>query len=391
MRTPLRPKLRKPAPWLLAFSALATTQAGAAEQGFGVRGYIHYDVRDFSQTIDDSPGETSELRRVRPIFEYRGSGWSARFMPDLARETNQALDAYVDFTPDGNWDLRIGRFKSPLSIDRLRSSNAIALMENSVVAAMTPNRDNGVLFGIETEGESHWRFEAGVFDGAADDEVKGPTDASAEWTLRTLRTQALRIGTLRFGVAASGGNREGDAADPRLARYRTPGRSTWFRYGGGAFADGRSGRIGAFADYHGGPWHAQLEAMQSSETVRTAALRERFDHRGWELPAGRVLTGEDRTARGVTPGNLRVPGLDLPVAVELTARVGQLRIDRDAFDGFADPTRSGERLDTWGVALGLWFPKQWRLTLDYERSDIRTPAAGTLREEVLMARAAIAF
>lgn len=391
MRTLLRPKLRKPGPWLLAFSLLATAQAGAAEPGFGVRGYLHYDVRDFSHTIDDAPGETSELRRVRPIFEYRGSGWSARFMPDLARETNQALDAYVDVAPGGSWDLRIGRFKSPLSIDRLRSANAIALMENSVVAGMTPNRDNGVLLGIETEGDSHWRFEAGAFDGAADDEVKGSTDIGAEWTLRALRTQVLPTGTLRFGVAASGGDRDGDAADPRLARYRTPGRSTWFRYGSGAVADGRTGRIGVFADYHGGPWHAQFEAMQSSETARLAALRERFDHRGWELQAGRVLTGEDRTERGVVPGNARIPGLDLPVAVELTARAGQLRIDGDAFDGFADPVRSGERLDTYGVALGLWFPKQWRLTLDYERSHIRTPAAGTLREEALMARMAIAF
>jgi len=377
---------------VLAISLLVAFAAHADDGTFSVSGYVHYDVRDFSETVGN-PGESSEVRRVRPIFQYKSSSWSARLMPDLMRDTNQMLDAYVDITPDGPWDLRVGRFKSPLSLNRLQSANALALMENSVVAAMTPNRDNGLLFGFDTAGEGHWRFEVGAFDGAADDEVRGSVDGDVEWTARVLRTQPVVSGTLRFGVAGSGGERHGEIGDARLSRQRTAGRATWFRYVAPAHSDGDTDRVTAFADYHGGRWFAQAEAIRSRETVRSGTVRAELAHRGWELQASRVLTGEDRGERGVTPGNLRVPGLDIPVAVELGLRVGEVRMDDDAFRlGLADPAGNGERLRAAGVSLGLWFPRQWRVLVDYEHSRVRRPGEATdIHEKALMARVAIAF
>ena len=155
--------------------ALTAPATHAADGTFSAGGYVHYDTRHFHQGAFDSTSDGSEVRRVRPQFRYTSDTWSARLMPDLMRDTNQMLDAYVDITPPGAWDLRVGRFKTPLSLNRLQSANALAVMENSVVAAMTPNRDNGVLLGFDApgDGDSSWRLEAGVFDGAADDEVKG--------------------------------------------------------------------------------------------------------------------------------------------------------------------------------------------------------------------------
>ena len=140
--------------FVLGICSLIANGAYAQDGAFSASGYIHYDVRDFSETVG-TPGESSEMRRVRPVFQYKSSRWSARLMPDLMRDTNQVLDAYIDFTPDAAWDLRVGRFKSPLSLDRLRSINALAQMENSVVASMTSNRDNGVLLGFDTAGAAH--------------------------------------------------------------------------------------------------------------------------------------------------------------------------------------------------------------------------------------------
>ena len=379
---------------IVALSAGSAMPAACAQEGeFKLRGYLHYDVRDFSEIASTPTGESSELRRVRPIIEYKSPRWSLRVMPDLARESNLMLDAYVELTPDAPWDLRIGRFKSPLSIDRLRSVNALALTETSLVAEMTPNRDNGVLLGLQTPGKSYWRLESGVFDGAADGEVKGSLDEGAEWTLRALRLQTGPAANWRIGVGASGGRRQGEPDAARLARYRTPGRSTWFRYAGNAYSDGDSGRIAAFADYYGGPWFAQAEAIRASETVRRGATRARLSHRGWELQAGRVLTGENRTFEGVVPANVRLPALDVPVAIELSAHAGELRIDPDAFTlGLADGSSSGERLRQAGVALGFWFPQQWRLTVGVEHATIRLPNAGPdLRERVVLARLAMAF
>lgn len=396
VRRPSPPRVAVVAAVLAGVAGVVPPAAAQDAGGFSARGYVHYDMREFNETAFAVTGESSEVRRVRPILEYKSEHWSARFMPDLMRETNYTLEAYVDFTPEGPWDVRIGRFKSPLSIDRLRSSNALTLVENSVVAAMTPNYDNGVQVGFETEGKANWRFEGAVFDGAADDEVKGSLDSDVEVTLRALRNQPVGAGKLRLGVALSHGKRAGEPGDARLARYRTSGRSTWFRYVGGAFSDGDAQRFVAFADYHGGPWFAQAEVGQSGETVRfdglvdstTAELR----HRGWEVQGSRVLTGEERKPGGVTPGNLRLPVVDLPVAVELGAHVGQVRIDGAAFDrGLAPTDGNGERLRVAGVSLGLWFPKQWRLTVNYEDSRIDIAGGGNVREKVWLGRVGISF
>jgi phosphate-selective porin OprO/OprP len=212
-------------------------------------------------------------------------------------------------------------------------------------------------------------------------------------TLRALRTQALGNGRLRFGIGASGGHRRGTPDDPRLARARTPGQTTWFRYAARAYSDGQASRTVAFADYHGGQWFVQAEAIRSVATVRLGAGHERIGRRGWELQASRVLSGEDRTAEGVRPANLKVPGIGLPVAVELGVRVAEVRVDREAFAlGFADPATSGDRLRSAGVSMALWFPRQWRLQVDYEHSRIRSPAgARDTGEKVLMARAIVVF
>ncbi len=370
MRTPF---VRIAAASLLV-PAVVSSPSFAGE--FKFSGSAHYYYRDFYDTLASRPGETSEIRRLRPVFEYKGERWSARFMPDLARETNKALEAYVDFTPDAAWDLRVGRFKSSASVDQLKSSNAVAATEVSGVASMTSNRDNGILFGYGKP-KDRWRYEIGVFDGAADDEVKGSLDGGAEAAARVVRTFPLdKKGAFRLGLGVSGGNREGDADYARLARYRTPGRSTWFRYRSGAYADGSTGRITGFADYYGGPLYGQAEVVQSRETVRLGTDRVSVAHRGWEVQAGYVLTGEDRTYGGVDPGNFVVPGLDTPVAVELTGRVGRITIDNDAFEAVSDPLSNGRRADLAGLALGLWFDNKWRVTSEFSVVRVANAASG---------------
>ena len=360
------------APFLITAAVSSPSFAGE----FKLSGSAHYYYRDFHDMLASPPGESSEIRRLRPVFEYKGESWSARFMPDLARETNKTLEAYVDFTPDAAWDLRVGRFKSSASIDQLKSSNAVAATEVSGVASMTPNRDNGILFGYGKP-KDRWRYEIGVFDGAADDEVKGSLDGGAEAAVRVVRTFPLDKAAFRLGLGVSGGTREGDPDYARLARYRTPGRSTWFRYRSAAYADGSTGRVTGFADYYGGPLYAQAEMVQSRETVRLGTDRESVAHRGWEVQAGYVLTGEDRTYGGVDPASFVVPGLDQPVAVELTGRVGRINIDDDAFEAVSDPLSNGRRADPAGLTLGLWFDNKWRITSEYSVVRVANAATGS--------------
>ena len=389
MRT-LAPRISLISAAVLGLLAPCAT-AHAADGSFRVRGYVHYDVRRYDEELPGSPGDGSETRRFRPIFEYKSDLVSARFMPDLQRDTNQTLDAYLDFTPDAAWDLRVGRFKTPLSLNRLQSSGAVVPMEASVVASMTPNRDNGILLGWDAV--PGWRIEAGAFDGAADDVVKGSLDSGVEWVARVVHSRTAGGGKLRLAAGASAGEREGAPGDARLARYRTPGRATWFRYVGDAHADGSTGRAILSADYQRGPLFLQAEAVESRADVRAGATSASLSHHAWEVVGAYTLTGEDRTERGVTPGNWKLPGLELPVAVEVGGHFGHARVDADAFRlGLASTANSGEAYQSAGVSVSFWFPKQWRLTLDYEQGTLDGfGGAADRKERALLARVAVGF
>ncbi len=369
---------------LLPLSLITPALAFAQDDsGFQVSGYAHYYLRDYDE-LAGAAADESELRRFNPVFEYKSSRWSARLMADLMRDTNKLLDAYVGYTSPSGWDLRIGRSKTPLSIDRLKSANAVAVGEASAVAVMASNRDNGIVWGHGGKGERNWRWEAGVVNGAAADEVKGSIDGDYDVLARVVRTTPLAGGSLRAGLAASVGEREGEVSAPGLARYRTPGRASWFRYRSDVVADGRTSHVAAFSDYYHGPGFVQAEWIQASETARGSTVSRHLSHRGWEVQAGYVLTGEKRGFGGVTPAHWEIPGIQLPVAVELAGHVGRIDVDRDAFAaGLANPLTSGQSAQVRGAAVSFWFPKRWRVLVGYDdtRIDIAGPASD-LREKL---------
>src|SRR5262249_28398235 len=111
--------------------------------------------------------------RVRLILEGTVVKYfDFKIMPDFSQATTSSnftlFDAYVDvnyFAPYAQ--LRIGKFKAPLGLERLQSAANLMLMERAQPTNLVPTRDLGAdLYGAFVDGMIGYRL--GIYNGAAD-------------------------------------------------------------------------------------------------------------------------------------------------------------------------------------------------------------------------------
>jgi len=207
--------------------------ATAGRQGFLIRsadgrfqlrlgGNVQADGRVYASDGVPSLGNTFLLRRVRPILEvtaYRV--FEARVMPDFAEGRVQLQDAYVGARLLPGIQIRAGKFKGPVSLERLQSQTDLLFIERAFPSGIAPNRDLGVSLGGDLFA-GRVRYDVGLFDGAVDG---GSTDGDAgdnkDGEARLFVTPFARSGGLLaglgFGVAGTLGEEHGSLTAPALA------------------------------------------------------------------------------------------------------------------------------------------------------------------------------
>ena len=119
----------------------------------------------------------------------------------------------------------------------------------------------------------------------------------------------------------------------------------------------------------------------------------------YSLTTTYVLTGEDASYSGVTPGNNFTLDGDGWGAFEVAARVAQLDVDDDAFTGtvatrLASPNASASKAKNYGLGLNWYLNKNVKLSANY--SDTRFDggaAAGADRdtEKALFTRIQLSY
>ena len=122
-------------------------------------------------------------------------------------------------------------------------------------------------------------------------------------------------------------------------------------------------------------------------------LRSRKPSTAWQVAASYVLTGEKNSWRGITPKrpfSLREGGWG---AWEIAARIQQLNVDDDVFAGFASATSSATEANSWGVGLNWHLNRNFKLQVNYEKSDFKGGTSELLRdgEQIVFTRAQISF
>ncbi len=344
-----------------------------------LRGYVQDDARMYQGVAH--PGTSAFLlRRVRPILEATAlQRYTLRIMPDFGNGQTVLYDAYVEAAFLPQLGLRFGKFKPPVGLERLQSATNLMFVERALPTALVPNRDLGVqLQGVV--GGGLLSYALGVFNGVNDGGMADTdTDNAKEVAARLFAQpfQASESDALRrlgFGVAATRGAVHGTLTSVSLPSYSSPGQLAFFRYRadgkatGTAIASGDHVRLAPQGWYYRGPLSVLGEYVISRQAVALDTASATLRNRAWQVAAAYAVTGEDAGAKGIRPRSVFDPAKGSWGAIELTARVHQLRLDDDAFPRFADPTASARSARAWAAGLNWYLNPNVKLVLDYERT-----------------------
>jgi phosphate-selective porin OprO/OprP len=327
-------------------------------------------------------------------------------MPDFVNTGNRVFDAHVDQKLSDHISVRAGKFKAPVSLERLQSATDLAFIERGAPTNLAPNRD----FGAMVYGNilsNVIEYQAGIFNGNQD---LGNTDNDDDdkkdfiariFSLPFSNTSYVPLQNLGLGIAGSVGDREGNPTKTILGNNVSAAQQTIFRYRSGsnantdnAYANGTQWRL-----YPQGYWFYKNfgllgEYAISNVEVTRNNISDSLQNRAYQLSAGYVLTGER-----LNFSNRVQPFTDFDLdkgtwgAFELVARVTGTQIDDKAFPNFANITQSVKKADTVGLGVNWYLNKATKFSVDFEDTRFKGGATFGDRpdEKVILSRVQFNF
>ena len=364
-----------------------------------VRGYIQSDSRFFTSDRGDTSNDSFYLRRVRPIFDGTlAKNVDFRLMPDFGEGRTVLQDAYLDLGFNPTARVRVGKFKEPLSLERLQSGQDLLFVERSLSQNLAPNRDVGIqVYGDVAGGTVSYALGLfnGVLDaGSSDGDVAEDKDVAVRLFAQPFKNQAgSPLQGLGIGIAGTFGRKKESLSGETL---RTAARSAFFKYDSTVTGDGPHTRLAPQFYYYQGPFGLLGEYITSRQRVREGALSETLTHNGWFVQTSFLLTGEKASFRSPTP--LRPLGSPDGGrgAFELAARYSKFNADADTFRlGFSDPTAAAEDVSELTLGLNWYLNRGTKVQLNYEHTDFgRGLTFGTDtrdREDAVLSRFQVSF
>jgi phosphate-selective porin OprO and OprP len=406
---------------LAAASQDPAVEATAGKDGFSlrsadgdflvkIRGYVQLDGRYFQ----DDPRPSSDtflVRRARPILEGTLYGrFDFRIMPDFGGGQTVLQDAYLDARFSPAFQLRAGKYKPPVGLERLQSATDILFVERALPTNLVPNRDLGVmLHGDLAGGRASYSLGAfnGVPDGGSGDvDTNNGKDVAARIFFEPGKGGGGPLAGLGLGVAGSSGNQSGTAAAPNLPTYKTGGQANFFVFrsdataAGTAVAAGRHTRLSPQLTWYAGPFGLLAEYVESRQRVARAAtsgnIAADVKADAWQVALSYVLGGR-ASYRGAVPDHPFDPAAHRFGAVELAARYNVLAVGDEAFPLFANPASAARRARAWAVGANWYLNRGVKWMLDYEQTAFRGGAASGIRggdrpdEKALLGRFQVSF
>ena len=388
----------------------------ASDKGFGLksadgqfeyklRGLVQLDYRDFGGSAFPNATDGFTARRIRPTFEGTLFGkYGFRFTPEFGENKSAVIDAYLDVKLDPAFQVRLGKFKPFVGLERLQGGADIRFIERGYVSNnLLPNRDLGVSVYGDVLGKK-LNYAVGLFNGVTDggeNTTSQDVNSDKEFTARLFATPFAGSDSvlqgLGFGIAATAG--ESNLASPAsgaavgVPGYKTPGQANnFFSYASRVASNGKRERWAPQAYFYRGPFGLIAEYAQVSQgLVNAAAERTTAKNSAWQLAASWLLTGEDASFRGVRPYNPFRQGEDGGWgAFELVARYQENRIDEGLPASFRSTSYA---LQARSAAIGVnWYLNDSsRLALNYERTRLSGGTLDGKTEDFLVARYQLAF
>ncbi len=379
-----------------------------------IHGLIQTDFRQFFNNGDQKGADGFLLRRARPIFTgtvFRDFDYN--LTPDFGGNTVQIQDAFLNYRYAPEYQLQVGKFKSPVGLEQLQADPVTSFNERSLANNLVPNRDLGIALKGDLYGGSA-TYILGVFNGAGD--YNGTTTNVYSQNNKALvsrvffqpwkNTDVNALRGLGFGVGGSYeiDNPNTNANTGLTPGYTTDGQQKFFTYGKNVYADGKHWRIAPQGYYYYGPFSLLGEYVISYQHVSNDAVGGAKDvdvrNTAWEISGGWILTGEEASYTGVTPRHPFDPRNGDWGAVQLVARYAELNVDDDAFkSALADQAKSADGAKAWAVGLNWYLNKNIRANLSFSHTTFSkygggNYAAGSVPardENVLFSRIQLAF
>lgn len=365
---------------ILLFSLLLASPLAAQELEVQFHGQIDLDWSGLGD--DDLLGASgfddgAELRRTRLILE--GSGWQRVDFRlavdfDLDAEEAELNNLWVQLTDLPAFGrLRVGYFREPFGLERNTPSRRLTFMERSPAAALTPNRNFGLVIANTLGAESlHWT--AGVFresdvsPGHADRILKNATHVTGRLTyVPWLEDDGRRL--LHVGASVSRrGTHEGAV---NFAEAMPLHLSPDFVDTGDLASDALT-MLGLEAATVLGPWSLQGEWLQTSVDLDGGS---RATLPGFYVQASYFLTGESRSYKAsrahfgwpLVRNPLQLPSASLEAAHSGLRGFGAWEIaTRYAQIDFNSGVVHGGELATTSLGLNWYCNDFVKAQLDYE-------------------------
>ncbi len=388
----------------------------ASEKGLGLksadgqfeyklRGLIQLDYRDFGGDAFPNAIDGFTARRIRPTFEGTLFGKHGfRFTPEFGENKSAVVDAYLDLMLDRSFQLRLGKFKPFVGLERLQSGADLKFIERGYVSNnLLPNRDLGVSLYGDLFGKK-LNYAVGVFNGVTDGgetTTAQDVNSSKEFTARLFATPFLGTDSalqgLGFGIAATTGdsNLSSPASGSAVGvpGYKTPGQANnFFTYANRVASNGKRQRWSPQAYFYRGPFGLIAEYAEVSQDLVNAAVDQTTARNSaWQLGGSWLLTGEDASFRGVKPYSPFSLGDDGGWgAFELAARYQENRIDEGLPTSFRGTAYALQAKST-AVGLNWYLNESSKFMVNYERTRLEGGTLAGKTEDFLVARYQHAF
>jgi len=386
------------------------TEEGAFK--FKIGGLIQPQLRTFINTPDAT--STFLIRRARLNLEgtaFQNFDWKLQtdFQANGVDNTTSTTvqDAYVGAKGYDWLQLRVGKMKSPIGVERWQSAHARWFTDLITTTYIVPNRVVGaMLWGNVGDGLAE--YYAGLFNGAPDGgsgNVSIPGQNTKDFEARLAVTPFAKTSFVPLKKLTAGAGVTYAPQLNGLGTYATANQQSFFKYRSSTVNatsanPGEQVRFVPNLQYFWGPFGLYAEAAWSTvgvsgtqsstkavtkktnvvdskgktvgsfnTTSNSTTIQEyntNLTNFGWQIAASYMLTGEENAFRAISPRRKFSPSTGGWGALQLTARVGQLTVDSNAFPIYADANTQAEQSTTFGTGLNWILNDNMKLTLQYD-------------------------
>ena len=368
---------RKESPSLVLGANGFTLQSADTNFALTFHGVVQTDNRTFFGDHGISGNDGFLLRKARPILQGTLlKDFDFLFVPEFGGSSVQILDANLNYRYAPWLQLKVGKFKTPISLEQLQGDANTLFNERSLVSDLVPNRDVGFQLWGDLGGGT-LTYAVGVFNGVGDARNSGNADfedhrefAGRVFAQPFKESKATALRGLGLGLGGSFGNTFSNATGlPNNNGFLTDGQQLFFAYTNGVVADGDHWRLAPQGYYYFGPFGLLGEYVISNQRVSRGATSANLEQTAWQVAASWMLTGEEATYGGVTPKHPFDLSRGHWGAWQLAARYAELDVDDKAFPTFADPRSSASGARSWAVGLNWYLNKNIRLMTSYSHTD----------------------